>query len=142
QVPRFAANAALERAPAAENAYRVLPSFRLRDGGQAEEVSFDLGYAAAATASYRVFRDLKGRGVIARGVRFQVSLPTALALVIAFIAPDDQRALGPRIEAALHQEIEDIAAVVPLDELAVQWDVAVEIGRLEGTSQGGIGRRE
>src|SRR5262245_79221 len=42
-----------------------------------------------------------------------------------------ERVLGPRIEAGLRREVEDIAAVVPLEELAIQWDVAVEIGRRE-----------
>lgn len=142
QVPRLAANPALEPSPALVTAYRVMPNFRLKEGVDPAAATFDLGYAAEAAASYPIFRTLKDEGVIGPDVRFQVSLPTALAIALPFISEDDQATLVPRIEDALRTEIERIAAVVPTTELALQWDVAVEIGRIEGSSEGAIGKPE
>jgi hypothetical protein len=143
QVPRLAANLALERAPSLESEYRVMPAWKVKEGVTAEEVEFDLGYADEASVSYPLFRALKEERVIAPGLRFQVSLPTALALVFAFISAPDQRALLPRLEEAMRDEVARITALVPEDELAVQWDVAVEISQLERSiSHGDVGRED
>ena len=45
-----------------------------------------LGYADHAISSYASFKELKGAGVIPRRARFQVSLPTPLAPIAAFVA--------------------------------------------------------
>lgn len=49
-----------------------------------------LGYAEAARASYGTFARLREEGVIPACVRYQVSLPTPLAVVNAWVALDDQ----------------------------------------------------
>ncbi len=49
-----------------------------------------------------------------------------------FIAAPDREALAPVHEAALAREIAAVLETVPANELAWQWDVAVEISRLEG----------
>jgi methionine synthase II (cobalamin-independent) len=41
-------------------------------------------------------------------------------------------AVEPAYETALLAELDEITAAVPHDELAVQWDAAVEFGMLEG----------
>ncbi|HLH67181.1 MAG TPA: hypothetical protein VKV27_15935 [Solirubrobacteraceae bacterium] len=142
QLPRLASNSALEPAPPAENDYRVLPAFRLRGHARAAQLRFDLGYAQAATTSYPLFRRLKADGVIDERVRFQVSLPTPLAIALPFIAPEHREAVAPAIERAMAREVERIAASAPADQLAIQWDVAVEISHLEGLRGASVSRDE
>lgn len=90
-----------------------------------------LGYADAAVESYEVFRRLRDEGAVAPGVRFQVSLPTPVAVVGAFFHGDDRVAIEPVYTAALLRELEAIVAAIPADDLAVQWDVAVEFAIIE-----------
>lgn len=90
-----------------------------------------LGYADAALASFEVFERLQRDGRIPAGLRFQVSLPTPLAPVSVFVAPDDRPIVEPAYEAALLGELDRIVAAIPHDRLAIQWDVAAELGHLE-----------
>jgi len=91
-----------------------------------------LGYATAATDSYAEFRRLQASGVVPAGVRFQVSVPTPFAVVVAWASGESQRRLWQPFKDALLAEVEAIQAAIPAQELAIQWDVAVEIGVLEG----------
>ncbi len=98
----------------------------------------NLGYADAAIASYAAFRALRDGGVIPDGVRFQVSIPTPVGVVGAFIVPDDRAAVEPAYERALFAEVARIADAIPHDELAIQWDSAVEFGILDGVEFNGV----
>jgi hypothetical protein len=112
--------------------YAPLPHFKLRSPLSSSEITFErLGYADAAKASYVVFSQLKQAGLIPASTRFQVSLPTPLARVFAFIVPKDQAVVEPAYEAAMFAELDQFAAAIPHHELAIQWDVAVEFGILE-----------
>jgi len=91
-----------------------------------------LGYADAAIASYRVFARLKRDGRVPVGCRFQVSLPTPLAPISAFVVPEHQGALEPAYEARLLAELRLVLQEVPHDQLAIQWDTNFEFGMLEG----------
>jgi SAM-dependent methyltransferase len=96
-------------------------------------VTFDsLGYAETALASYRLFARLKRDGVIPAHCRFQVCLPTPLAPVSAFVDPEFQAALEPVYERALLDELAQILAAIPGDQLAIQWDARAEFAMLEG----------
>lgn len=86
-----------------------------------------LGYAAAAIDSYQEFRRAKESGKIPPGTRYQISLPTPLAVVLAYCEPASIEATWLPYERRLGEEIEEIAAVIPHDELAFQWDIAAEI---------------
>jgi hypothetical protein len=126
-------NPSLEPVPIDPTRYAARAAFRLRDGVSATDVRFDhLGYAEAAIASYAVFSDIRQHGAIPADVRFMVSLPTPLAPVAAFVALDAQAAVEPAYEAGMLDELDQICANIPRDQLAVQWDVAVEFGILEG----------
>jgi Methionine synthase II (cobalamin-independent) len=104
----------------------------LDDGVDAASLELPaLGYADAALGSYEAFRDLRDRGVIAFGTRFQVSLPTPAAVIASFIVPADRAALEPVYERALFGELDRILAGIPHDDLAIQWDTAAEFGLLE-----------
>jgi len=104
------------------------PQFRMKPGVKAAEIAFGpLGYAERAIQSYAIFRRMRASGSIPQGTRFQVSLPTPLAVVFAFIAPDQVRDLWPVYERRLLAELDEIATAIPHEDLAVQWDVAIEI---------------
>jgi SAM-dependent methyltransferase len=131
QYPVLSSRSQFEVAPPAPGFYRALPQLRLRPG--LEAVRFDsLGYAEAALGSYRTFSVLKRDGVIPRGCRFQVSLPTPLAPISAFVALEDQAAVEPPYEAAMAIELDRILGGIPHDQLALQWDTNFEFGMLEG----------
>lgn len=118
---------------AAETARPFGPRLQLRSGVSGEDIAFpDLGYQAAAIESYAVFSRLKQEGVIPAGVRFQVCLPTPLAVIHIRFVPGDQEAVEEAYERKMLEELEGIAGVIPADELAIQWDTAVEFAVLEG----------
>ncbi|HXN02314.1 MAG TPA: hypothetical protein VN973_10550 [Candidatus Dormibacteraeota bacterium] len=129
----FNATEQFDLVPPDPKSYAPLPFFIPRAGVDPRQIRFGrLGYADAAKASYEKFAALKREGQIPSGVRFQVSLPTPLAPVAAFVAPAAVAAVEPAYEAALLAELDEIVAAVPHGELAIQWDAAVEFGMLEG----------
>jgi len=133
QYPVLSSRSQFEVAPPTPYAYRALPRLRLRPGESGEDVAFEqLGYAEAALSSFRTFSVLKRDAELPRGCRFQVSLPTPLAPISAFVSPNDQAVVERAYEAALVLEVERILGDVPYDQLAVQWDTNVEFGMLEG----------
>lgn len=105
------------------------PQFRVEKGRPAEEITFaPLGYAREAIASFSAFARLKAACVIPDDVRFQVSLPTPLAVTFAFMLRTEEnvRPVWPAYEAAMFEEIGRIVDAIPHDELALQWDIAAE----------------
>jgi hypothetical protein len=109
--------------------YSVFPGLEVEAG--VEIPARALGYADAAIASYQEFVRLRAEGVIPAGVRFQVSVPTPFAVVVAWAAPAAQVRLWAPFKAALFAEVAEIQANIPAEDLAIQWDVAVEVGALE-----------
>ncbi|WP_053382459.1 hypothetical protein [Leucobacter celer] len=108
---------------------------RIADGVRAEDLELPpLGYADAALESYAVFERLKSEGVVPAAMRFQVSLPTPLGVVGSFVAAADRADFEPVYEAALAAELERILASIPHEELAIQWDAALEFAMIEGLS--------
>jgi methionine synthase II (cobalamin-independent) len=91
-----------------------------------------LGYADDAEASYATFRRLREEGVVPEGVRFQVSIPTPYATVVAWVTSADQASFFPIYADAIANEVAEIARVIDAADLAIQYDVAVEIGALTG----------
>jgi SAM-dependent methyltransferase len=133
QYPVLSSRPQFEVAPPMPHSYRALPQLRLRTGEDGGDLTFEqLGYADAALSSYRTFGLLKRDGVLPRGCRFQVSLPTPLAPISAFVALADQFVAERAYEAAMVVELEQILAEIPHDQLALQWDTNIEFGMLEG----------
>ncbi len=117
---------------AADGDYEQLPQLRLADGVDPAEMRWpDLGYAEAYLGSYETFSALRGEGMIPAGVRFQVEYPTPLASIGGYIVPEQQQALLGSYEQAMFADLDRLLAAIPHDEVAVQWDVAVEFGVLE-----------
>jgi hypothetical protein len=111
---------------------------RVADGVDPASIRFPrLGYADAALESYAIFRRLREEGVIADGVRFQVALPTPLAVVGAFFPAEQRAAIEPVYRDALFRELDEILAAVPHEDLAIQWDLAVEFQVIEQVQRGG-----
>jgi SAM-dependent methyltransferase len=133
QYPVLSSRSQFEVAPPAPEFYRALPRLRLRPDEDADDLRFgSLGYADAALGSYATFGILKRDGIVHRGRRFQVSLPTPLAPISAFVAPDDQAVVERAYEAAMAVELERMLEAIPHDQLALQWDTNFEFGMLEG----------
>ena len=122
------ANPALRQLPAAG----PFPIFVLDPEHRGPIVFGALGYAKSALESYAVFRRLKHEGRVPASMRFQVSLPTPLAVVAQYIEASAQSAVEAPYAERLLAEAREIAGAVPHDQLAVQWDVAVEFAVLEG----------
>ena len=117
---------------AAEGDYEQIPQLRLADGVDPAQMTWpDLGYAAAYLGSYATFAALRREGVIPDGVRFQVEYPTPLASISAYVVPEQQQAMLVSYERAMFADLDRLLAAIPHDEVAVQWDVAVEFGILE-----------
>jgi len=133
QYPVLSSRSQFEVAPPTPYAYRALPRLRLRPGERGDDIAFEqLGYAEAALSSFRTFSVVKRDGELPGGCRFQVSLPTPLAPISAFVSLGDQPVVERAYEAAIALEVERIVADVPHDQLAIQWDTNVEFGMLEG----------
>lgn len=133
QYPVLSSRPEFEVCPPGDHPYRSLPRLRLRPGADPSGLDFeDLGYSDAARSSYRTFTALKRQGSIPADCRFQISLPTPLAPIGAFVADDDQAAVEPVYERRLLQELRTILDDLPHDQLAIQWDTNSEFVMLEG----------
>jgi hypothetical protein len=118
-----------------------MPQLRLADGVSAEAVSWpNLGYADAYSESFKLFSALQEEGTIAAGVRFQMQYPTPLASIAVTIAPEDMPGVAAAYEAVLFSDLDEALTRIPHDRCAVQWDVAVEFGALEGQGAARAGR--
>jgi hypothetical protein len=111
--------------------YRDLPTLELADGVSVADVRWpDPGYSLPYLDSYATFRELVAEGVIGDGVRFQVEFPTPTACLVWMTQEVD--ALRASYEKVLFADLAAVLAAVPADQIAVQWDVAVEFFALEG----------
>jgi hypothetical protein len=143
--PVFAQNPAFERS---DEFFRVHASgtgrirYTLKPGAAAERVRFDdLFYADIARRSHAVFRRLKDAGRIPAGTKFQVDLVPAHSVIWLFLVDRLHAAVDPIYNAALKREIDKIAAAIPHDELAIQFDVASAVfARLERNEPSSYGR--
>ncbi|MBF6221452.1 hypothetical protein IU479_25455 [Nocardia abscessus] len=132
QLPKMQAHPDLETVPPPSPEYGPSERVQPKPGVDAASIDFGpLGYAEAALDSWQVFRELREEGTIPAGTRFQVSLPTPIAVIGAFVA-GPQGELERRYEARLLDELGVIVAAIPPDDLAVQWDAAVEFAIFEG----------
>lgn len=126
--PAFAGNPALEKS---DELFRVHATgtarirYKLRPGKSVSDVHFDnLFYADIAKASYEEFAALKKKGVIPREVRFQIDLVPAHSVIWLFLQDDLHQPLDPVYNEALNREVDKIAAALPHDQIAIQFDVA------------------
>jgi hypothetical protein len=126
--PVFSENPALEKS---DELFRIHATgtarirYRLRPGKTVDDVTFgNLFYADIAKESYAEFAALKKQGVVPKGVRFQIDLVPAHSVIWLFLQDDLHQPLDPLFNAALKREIDKIAAALPHDQIAIQFDVA------------------
>jgi methionine synthase II (cobalamin-independent) len=122
-----------------EHAYQTAadapPMVRLRlaPGVSAEDVDWpELGYADEYKRSLAVFESLQNQGTIPAGVRLQMQYPTPFACMATSIVAEQLPAVAPAYERALFADLDQALERLPHERIAVQWDVAVEFGALEG----------
>lgn len=143
--PAFADNPALEKS---DELFRIHATgtarirYRLKPGKRAEDVSFgNLFYADIAKASFAEFAQAKREGRIPAGCRFQIDLVPAHSVIWLFLQDDLHQPLDPVFNAALKREIDKIAAALPHDEIAIQFDVASAVfARLQRNEPNAYGR--
>jgi hypothetical protein len=127
QIPVLRANPSL--APVGEG----LVPLKLADGVAPEQLHFgELGYYREARPSYQDFLGAREAGRIPSAVRFQVSLPTPLAVVMPFCRQPDAQQIMPAYEQAMLHEVERICTAIPHRDLAIQWDVCIEMIQWDG----------
>ena len=106
---------------------RTTEWLRFRSGIDPSTVSFDTGYAEAATLSYAVFRRLREAGEIPADTRFQVCLPTPMASGYMYVSPSVLAAYLPVYERSLLAALRRIVEAIPHRDLSIQWDVCQEV---------------
>lgn len=113
--------------------YAMPTPLKLRPGVTPKDVRFEkLGYLDNARASYETFAQLKKQDKIHKDCRFMVTLPTPIAPIAPFVVPEQIGAVVPAYARGLLGELAQICASIRHEELAIQWDVAVEFGVWEG----------
>jgi hypothetical protein len=114
--------------------------FRVRPG--VSKVRFGdpgwrLGFSRDAVNSYALFKYMKKDGVIPKHVRFQVCMPLTYSGLAYFFSEEDT----PKVVAGLTEAFRDEAAkmveMIPNDDLAIQWDLALEQKDVEGLLEKG-----
>jgi hypothetical protein len=126
-VESFSKNEALEQTGFVElsGGGVQVPTFGLRAGRSAAHLRLGpYGYGEVARSSYADFKALRDRGAIPPETRFQVTMPGPGTSAFMVQLPAEE--LLPIARAALAEEIRQIAAVVPAEDLAVQIDIAME----------------
>jgi hypothetical protein len=142
--PVFAQSPALEQS---DEFFRVHASgtgrkrYRLKPGKTLADFRIDdLFYADIAKQSYVTFKRLRDAGKIAPGTKFQVDLVPAHSVIWLFVVDELQAPIDPIYNAALAREIDKIAATIPHQDLAIQFDVASAVfARLQRRETGVYG---
>jgi len=116
---------------------REIPRLRLKPGAAPDPDRFVTGYADMAIESWGIFSRLQHDGVIQARVRFQISLPTPIAPTYHNMVPRDRPHLLPALTQHFIGEVARIAAAVPNDRIALQWDVCQEVLAWEGYYESG-----
>ena len=143
--PVFSENPAFELSDEIFRLHETAPPvrrYKLRPGYSIQDVKINnLFYADIAANSYRTFRKLKDAGEIPPGTRFQVDLVPAHSVIWLFLVDELHAPIDPLYNEALKREVDKIAATIPHQELAIQFDVASAVfARLQREQVGAYGR--
>ena len=133
QWPVLRANYGLKLASLQSIGHSGLCPFKIKEGATDDDLSFgELGYYREALGSYSEFSKARESGLLPSGVRFQVCLPTPWAVISSFIDRADAQRLLPFYRDAMVQEMLRICAAIPHEDLAIQWDVCMEMIHWDG----------
>jgi hypothetical protein len=111
--------------------HRELKRLRIRPGTTPRDIRFETGYAVMAIESFAIFDRLQREGAVPQNVKFQIAIPSPMAPTYNYISAKHRRAFLEIFSAHLFDEIRKIAATLPNDRIAIQWDVLQEILILE-----------
>ena len=116
--------------------------YTLRPGRKPEDLHFEnLHYADFAKESFAVFKRLKAAGKIAAETKFQIDLVPAHSVIWLYLVDALHAPIDPIYNEAVKREIDKIAAALPHDEIAIQFDVASAVfARLERNQASSYGR--
>jgi hypothetical protein len=116
--------------------------YTLKPGIKPRDVHFaNLFYADIAKQSYAEFKRLKDAGKVPLNTKFQVDLVPAHSVIWLFLVDALHAPIDPIYNEALKREIDKIAAAIPHDELAIQFDLASAVfARLERNEASSYGR--
>lgn len=113
-----------------------LPQLCLAEGVDPAELTFsELGYAREARASYLDFQNARAAGDINPVARFQVCLPTPVAVVYSFCTTRDLVPILDAYERAMMREVDAVCAGIPHRDLCVQFDICQEMILCDGQPQ-------
>jgi len=101
--------------------------FKIKDG--VEQLRFEqLGYANDAIRSYQDLCDLREQGGIDPSVRLQVAMPMTESAIRPFLPnAADFPKMWAAYEEAMAREVEKMLRNIPAHDLAIQWDVCMEV---------------
>lgn len=101
--------------------------FKIKEG--VDTIRFEsIAYGAAAVESHETFKRLRDRGIVAPGLRFQISLPLHESAMRVFLTgADDLKRLWEPYGDAMKRELDAIFTAIPARELSIQWDVCTEM---------------
>lgn len=94
----------------------------------------ETGYDSQALESYGLFKDLRDQGVVKKGVRFQVSIPTPFNPVALHLQGEFKPFMEPVYTDAIIRAVRMIQDSIPHEDLAIQFDCAAEFMLLEGVN--------
>src|SRR5262245_1961651 len=116
--------------------------YRLRPGKTIADVTFDnLFYADIAKQSYDEFAALKRKGKIPAHCKFQVDLVPAHSVIWIYVEDDLHQAVDKVFNDAVLVETDKLAATIPHDQLAIQFDIASAVfARLERDEPSSYGK--
>ena len=106
---------------------RHIELLRLKTNVDADRVTFPTSYEQPALESYATFNRLRKEGVIAPGVRFQVTLATPMATGFMYVSPVGRDRYLRAYERSLLIALETILAGIPPKDLSIQYDVCQEV---------------
>ena len=112
--------------------HRELRRLRFRSGVRPADVRFATNYAGMAIESFAVFDRLQRGGTIPANVKFQIAIPSPMAPAYNYISHSCRSQFLEIFGTHLLDEVAKIAAALPKDRIAIQWDVLQEILVLEG----------
>jgi hypothetical protein len=107
--------------------HRHIQLLRLKPDTDPDTVEFETGYDNAATASYRVFRELRDAHVVPAHMRLQIALPTPMATGLMYVSPAGRDRYLRAYERSLLKAVRNILSVIPHDDLSIQFDVCQEV---------------
>ena len=110
-----------------------LCQLRLKAGVEDTDIRFsELGYVREARTSYQDFCAARDKGILPTTARFQVCLPTPWAVIGSFVVAEHSGRVLPAYERAMLREVDRLCAAIPHHDLAIQWDICIEMLQWDG----------